>query len=757
MIFMSSEKVKSALQFALLAAAFIGASLLPAGAEAERLPIPTPPSERPRLFLTTEHATGIAERMRDPVLQPAVVRLQELGRSSPQHRLEWQALQWLAQPDPAQGRAIVEEALDLLKRSQLPDQPGAQRVTGRMMVTGAIVYDWLYPLLTAEEKQQFITELVRLAKTQECGYPPTRQSSVIGHGSEAMIMRDMISAGIAIYDEFPEMYQLAAGRFFREHLPARNWFYNGHAHHQGDSYGPYRYVWDTYPLFIFDRLGAGNVFNPEQQFVPYSWIYTTRPDGQRLRAGNSFKDGKTPRGQPWDEYIGTLLTASYYGDGFLLSQFLRQGVTEDDNRLFEFLWRDTKLQPRPIESLPLSRYFGPPFGWMVARTGWGDDAVLVEMKINEYNFANHQHLDAGAFQIYHRGALATDSGLYHGSSGKYASPHNKNYSWRTIAHNSLLVYDPAEKFHEDSSYGNDGGQRFPNGRAGPRDLNVLLDPELGYRTGKVLAHGFGPDTHTPDYTLLQGDITEAYSQKVRAVTRSFVFLNLRNSQVPGALVVFDRVVSADPAFRKFWLLHTLEEPQIQGTTARVDRTEHGATGRLNIDVVLPPTANAAFGKMGGPGKEFWVFGENFPNEPPGGTKRSSFELGAWRLELSPKSAASEDLFFTVMQVTDQESASRWPVQRLETAGRVGCVIAGPEMSWAVVLRKDNRRSTEHLDFTVSGESPHRFLVADLAPGRWEARRVGSAEVRVFDVAAECGAGWFEGSAGRWTLTRAAGK
>lgn len=104
-----------------------------------------------------------------------------------------------------------------------------------MMVTGAIVYDWLYPLLTAEQKREFVIELVRLAKTQECGYPPVGGGSVTGHTSEAMIMRDMLSAGVAIYDEAPEMYRLAAGRFFREHLPARNWFYPGNAYHQGDS------------------------------------------------------------------------------------------------------------------------------------------------------------------------------------------------------------------------------------------------------------------------------------------------------------------------------------------------------------------------------------------------------------------------------------------------------------------------------------------------------------------------------------------
>ena len=116
--------------------------------------------------------------------------------------------------------------------------------------------------------------------------------------------------------------------------------------------------------------------------------------------------------------MGTLLTASYYHDGFLLDEFLRQGGSGGNELLFEVLWRDTALQPKPISTLPLSRYFGAPFGWMVARTGWGEDAAIAEMKINEYNFANHQHLDAGAFQLYYRGALAIDSGLYSGSSGE---------------------------------------------------------------------------------------------------------------------------------------------------------------------------------------------------------------------------------------------------------------------------------------------------------------------------------------------------
>jgi heparin/heparan-sulfate lyase len=714
--------------------------------------LPIPPAEHPRLYLRSEHVTELAARLKHPVLQPATKRLQAQARQSPQMRVEWDALQYLVTRDTNLGRTVIDAALPLMQKCVLADRQDACRETGRMMVTGAIVYDWCYPLLDPSEKQAFIEELVRLAKTQECGYPPIRQGSVTGHASEAMIARDMLSAGIAIYDEFPEMYQLAAGRFFREHLPVRNWLYQGHAHHQGDSYGPHRFSWDTYPLWIFDRLGAGNVYGPEQRFVPYWWIYTTRPDGQRLRGGDTFAHS-APQGRPWSEYMGTLLTASYYGDSVLLDQFKRQGGAGGDESLFEVLWRDVSLEPGSISKLPLSRYFGPPFGWMVARTDWDDDAVIVEMKINEYNFANHQHLDAGAFQIYHKGTLASDSGLYYGSSGLYGSPHNLNYYWRTIAHNSLLVFDPDEDFGK-RGYGNDGGQRLPNGRSEARNLDALLAPKNGYRTGKVIAHGFGPDPNSPDYTLLQGDLTAAYSRKVQQVTRSFVCLNLHNPQVPAALVVFDRVVSDKPDFHKYWLLHTMEEPHLDGISAKVECTRHGASGQLNLDVLLPAADNAALSKVGGPGKEYWVFGTNYANDPePQRAAKGSIETSQWRLELSPKSFSAEDFFLTVLQATDRHTPVRWPVRRMDSGERTGCLIGGQGASWIILLRRDNARSSTPVEFTVADSSRTRVLITDLVPGRWQARCPDHPETQLLDVAENSGAAWFEATAGTWTLRR----
>jgi heparin/heparan-sulfate lyase len=500
-------------------------------------------------------------------------------------------------------------------------------------------------------------------------------------------------------------------------------------------------------------MGAGNVYDPAQRFVPYSWVYTTRPDGQRLRGGDTFADN-TPPGQPWNEYGGTLLTASYYHDGVLLSQALQQGGLSDNEALFEFLWRDPDLKPRPIAGLPLSRYFGSPFGWMVARTGWGEDAVIAEMKINEYNFGNHQHLDGGAFQLYARGALAIDSGLYQGgSSGDYGSPHGKNYYWRTIAHNALLIHDPAEKFSAKGDFGNDGGQRLPNGRGEPRALADLLAPEKGYRTGRVLAHGFGPDAQRPAYTLLQGDLTAAYSGKVKAVQRSFVFLNLGDARVPAALIVFDRVVSSDPAFRKFWLLHTLEEPRLQGTRATVDRTQRGARGRLELDVLLPAAGDAETATVGGPGREYWVFGRNFTNDVnPARRARSTLETGDWRIEVSPRRAAAEDHFLTVMQATDHTAPGRLPVQRLDAGEWVGCTLAAPDATWVVLSRRDQARSDRPVSFTVGAEARGRFLVTHLSAGRWRAVPA-AGPAQVINVDESTGAVWWEGPAGPWTLTR----
>lgn len=693
--------------------------------------IPAPPAEHPRLYLRARDLPDLERRTK--TMAALWQELNALGKESPQIALEVDAVRYLLTRDAELGKRTAASALAVLERAQFdPKGQDITRPIGRMMVTGAIVYDWCFAVLTAHQKEAFVAQLVRLAKELECGYPPREIGSVTGHGSEWMIMRDMISAGLAIYDEYPEMYRLGAAQFFRDFIAARNFWYPGHAFHQGSSYAETRFVSDMYPLWIFDRLGAGNVFHPAQQFVPYQWIYMRRPDGQMLRSGD---------GQSRPPKLRSLLSASYYGDPYVMGDYLRNPGIDPMSKIFEFLWADPDLRPRPASELPLSRYFGGPYGWMVARSGWDENAVIAEMKVNVYNFVNHQHPDAGAFQIYYKGPLAIDSGVYRG----YGSTHHANYHKRTIAHNTLLVYDPAEKF----TWGrgdlrNDGGQRLVNNWREPNNIADLLKPENGHRTGTVLGRGFGPDPARPAYTYLKGDISAAYSAKVKHAERSFVFLNL-GGRVPAALVVFDRVVSADLGFRKHWLLHAMEEPAISGDTATVALSERGWTGRLVNRTLLPETAEIA--TVGGPGKEYQVFGEN--QVPDGAARlRADEEAGAWRLEVSPKKAAEADWFLNVMQVMDRDAAAL-PVERLASGELAGVQVAG-RVVW---FNRTGARTDRPVSFQVHGEGNLQFLVADLAEGTWQVWRDGAVLHPALTVSGDAGTLWFEGPAGSYSLRR----
>jgi hypothetical protein len=722
--------------------------------DADGVRIVEPPHEHPRLYLRSRDLPDLRRRLTHPILKPAWDGLQAAAKENPQIRLEVDALRYLLDRDAQLARRIAADALSLLQKSQVGKQAeNESRKIGRMMVTGAIVYDWCYPELTAEQKMAFIAELIRLAKTLECGYPPKKTGMVIGHPSEWMILRDMLSAGVATYDENPEMYRLAAVKFFGTHVPVRNWWYPGGAFHQGPGYADARFQSDMYPLWIFDRMGAGNVFNPSQQFVPYEWIYLRRPDLKFIRSAD---------GQNWPTRLGSLLTASYYGDGYILANFLKDPVADpdykllhflwrdskpiriSDNTLFELLWRDPDLKPLPISDLPLSRYFGFPYGWMVARTGWDSSSVIVQMRMNIYNFIGHQHLDAGSFDIYYKGPLAIHSGVYQGITGGYGSPHHVNYYQRTIAHNSLLIYDPQERFTAGRrELDNDGGQRLPNNWQSANTLEDMLQGT--FKTGTVLGQGFGPDPQKPAYTYLKGDITQAYSDKVREVKRSFVFLNLGRVEAPAALIVFDRVTAASPAFQKYWLLQSVTKPTVEGSTAVVSLSQNGWTGKLRNTTLLPELDNTRLVTVGGPGKEFWVFGKNYPNatEPP------DPEVGGWRVELSPKQPAATDLFLNVMQVIDQATGKPLPVEKIEGRGVVGARLSDR----VVLFNPRGDRSADPISFVASGEGILKFLVTDVGEGNWQVWRDGRIVLPAVVASGDAGVLYFEGVAGSYSLRR----
>jgi hypothetical protein len=644
--------------------------------------------------------------------------------------------------------------------------------TGQTVFTIAAVYDWCYALLGDDERTFFIDETLKTAAKMEIGWPPVQQGNVTGHGPEGQIFRDLLCAGIAMYDERPDIYNVVAGRFFSRMVEPRRFVYPAHMHPQGSHYTNYRGQWEMLATWILDRIGLPKVFGPDQQYQMYWTLYARRGDGQILRDGDTHINNR-PLGEYYSGHFRTMfLAANYFKDPYLKTGALLQRkdfepVEPRGNQACDcvemLIFNDPDLSPRDLSELPLTKYFPSPKGAMIARTSWQEGidspAVVAEMKINEWYFSNHQHLDAGAFQIYYRGVLANDSGYYQArknsanssandGGSEYGSLYDINYNKRSIAHNVMTVYDPDEKFvsrrWKDVPMSNDGGQRMPNLWIEPKEHEDFLDPANRYRICEVLAHGFGPNLQSPDYTYLKGDLTKAYADKIKAYERSFVFLNPKQKDHPAALVVFDRVVSSNANFRKAWLLHGLEEPSIQGNRTIFKDTRQGYSGKLTVDTLLPEASNTAITKVGGPGRENFVDGINYKVDTrPEGCN----EGGGWRVEISPKSPSETNYFLNVLQVGDHTpDVPPFAVEKIETETHVGAKL-GDRM---VLFAKSRERSRSAISFSFKGEGTFNILVADLQPGSWTIERDGTV-LDVGEVPAESGVASFRGAAGSYRL------
>lgn len=739
----------------------------------EDVTVPIPPQVHPRLYVRQADIPDLKQRLNHPQIKETMALLRKLGKDRTAEeeakakdrgfryyfemrgvtsRVQLQALDYLVYGDKKQARRAITAMLDTLQTTNYGTKGDLSRASGAMLMCGAMVYDWCYDQLKASEKKAYIESFVRIAKTMECGYPPSNREPIAGHSSEWMVLRDMLSAGIAIYDEYPDMYNYVIKMMFKDYLPARNFIYAGHNYHQGTSYVNVRFSNDLFSLWILDRMGVGAIYSSSQQFVPYDFLYRRRPDGQVLPAGDTNPNRKNSPSYS----LPAMLASSYYKDSYLAYEYERKPRLENHCLIFDILWRDLDLKAKAPDDLPLTRYSGTPFGWMIARTGWDANSVIAEMKINEHFVGNHQHLDGGAFQLYYKGPLAIDAGAYQGSSGGYNSPHNKNFFKRTIAHNSLLIYNPDEKF-ACWNYGggdktefatNDGGQRMPGDRWETcRSFKNLLSP--AYTTGKVLGHGFGPDNREPDYSYLKGDLTQAYTDKVKEVKRSFVFLNLHSAQVPAALIVFDKVVSSDPEFKKFWLLHSIEEPGIKGNRFTVARTKNGDTGMLQNHVLLPDADDLLIEKVGGKGKEFWVFGTNYPNAALPGRPDPANERGEWRIEVCPKQPAAENYFLNVMQVADNTCKELNDVKRIDAEKIVGVQIADR----IVTFSKDSRPLYGKFALKATGNGTLKYVITDLIPGTWQIKKDGEVYIPAIEVCSDSGVLSFEGTAGQYEFLR----
>lgn len=714
-----------------------------------------PPPGHPRLFLRTADLPEMRRRMTDAFYSRAWNRVLAQGSNTFSGTLtpgpsnydprihdgiEAGALRYLLEGHAPSGEKALAALRRVLPVVTYPERQDITREKGATILTAAMVYDWCFPLLTADDKAMIIMHMKRIAGLMEVGYPPVKQGNLVGHAGEAQIFRDQLAGGIATYDEDPEMYRHAASRLFGELIPARNFFSPSGWHHQGSSYGPYRYQWEITAAWILRRMTGGHFFDDSLGQVPYGWLYSTRPDGWLLVDGDGPLMSKRETRPPYLP-LGDMLAASYYRDERLMGYAMDRLRARD--RLTEtmafFLFADNSVPEKSWKDLPLSRYFGNPAGMLMARTGWeeGSNAgvLVAQMKIAPWRFDNHQHLDHGHFQIWYKGLLAGDSGIYQGKEGGYGSSHDVNYYKRTIAHNCVTVTDPAEKFQWGTKNGgsalvNDGGQNWAGGIGGNEIMTVEshTNQDQLYHVANVTGHGFWPRGGTPDYSWLSGDLTKAYSKKVGQYQRFFVFLNLKDASHPGALIVYDRLAVADPKFPRKWLFHA---PMGLSGSPEGFAADGAWGGHLSASVLLPEPSARNIEIIGGEGKWFEVEGKNFPQGPKDSSVRSEdLENFAYRLELSAPTNTGDTRFLVAMQVMDRGTAPQ-VVTPVFGENHVGLALTDR----CVIFPKSYGELTS-LTLELPPKVRH-VLVTGVAPGTWtingEGKQVVDEEERALNL------------------------
>jgi len=407
----------------------------------------------------------------------------------------------------------------------------------------------------------------------------------------------------------------------------------------------------------------------------WNWI----PTGGRPK---EFGTGDTPHftnDLPWWELGGHMRqTMHFYGQShadcaaiaaYVRSRCSLQQFTTNWS-IYPFLMTDIDKAPPPLDAGKLklfARYFEG-MGQIIMRSGWDADDTYCMFTVGS-KLAQHKHYDEGNFIIYRKGFLALDTGT-RGISKDFNLRH---YYAQTVAHNCVLIHmpgEPAARYWGPAYNGPEGKTNYGG---------------MDKQTGSKLA-AFETDDH---YTYVAGDATPCYSdKKCRLALRQFVFV------MPDHFVICDRVTSTKPEYKKEWLLHTQNEPEVEGKQFRAD--EGG--GRLFCRTLFPK--DAALAKIGGSGREFWANGINWElNEA---VKRKDQQQrkktgkgmlwGNWRIEVSPGTPRTDDVFLHLIQVGDQSLAAMTSADLIEEAGKIGVSFRAGEKSARVVFATDGEPS-----------------------------------------------------------------
>lgn len=723
----------------------------------------------PRLFVTKDDIPALKEKLKKPFYTTTYNNFKSLAAQDingllpennscySKHTAVGNALQarafmyLLGEVDKSHARKTVDELKNLLATvtfSISGDTTYNTRNTGTVMVTAALVYDWCYDVMNYDDREYILRRLNEMNTDTEAGWPPMRRNMLTSHPQEALVYLYDAAVAIAVYDEDSQWYDITMSTIYENMRDIRIFgAQSGYDH----SIGSYFEARNTAALqldkmlHVTGGLDKGKtIFGDKYPNEFYNLLYRNLPNGTWFKDGDDYH---WSRYNGYDKLIDTAVIPAYVGyeynnpylmaEGLLSYQWNNSAMSVLDTLMF-----DVDGETAYMCELPTTRMTTYPMTTMTARTGWNQginapDAV-VYMDMHDTGMDGHEHGDVGSFQLWYKGMLALDSGYY-----EY-SDHYYHYQSRSIAHNVLLVDNGNDDFYQTNNYSesnstNDGGQKnidivsrnqydafLNNLNEVDENGNITKYGELSLAYEK--AHYIGPNSQTPAFSYLSSDISGAYNYQTArkgesepekkvadsGYERSMVFMNLYDEKFPAAFIVYDNVTSLDADYKKTWLLHTELEPTVNGSETTVVRTENGQNGKLVNKTMYPKADNVNFEIIGGEGKEYWAGGKNWPYN----VDNSSIcdDAGAYRVEISPKTASEDDIFLNAMYVTDADNNETLPMDMIETDDYVGVSVKDRIVTFGKT--RSNIEKTINLTIPDKGYEKVYCLITDMKEGKW---------------------------------------
>ncbi|NKB68146.1 MAG: hypothetical protein GKR89_13875 [Candidatus Latescibacteria bacterium] len=387
--------------------------------------------------------------------------------------------------------------------------------TGQLARDLALAWDWLYPLLTADERRWVVDGIDRR------GIQPYLRAVDAGawwvgrmNNWTTVIVGGLGICGMALAEAHPQSTALIdmarpIMRAYMDHYGPEGEF------NENPAYANSSFL----PALFFSALrsyeATPDVPAPIAALHQHAYwcVYATAPPGHLV----SFGDG----GPAYPALTSFLPAVAAATQDSVLQWVYEQYGEPARFPVWELLWYDAQLAPQTPADLPLGRAFPAHSGLISSRTSWEPDSTpCVVFSKAGHGGVNHTHPDAGQIEIHaHAVPLIVDLG-----SVPYPAKEARSYyHFSSDGHNQLTVGGRPQAWDNDS------------------------------RRARTLAHEF--DDERGGWWRI--DLTELHDG-VESVSRTVVHLH------PGIVVIVDQArLTTVEQVRLRW--HPATEPALTGS------------------------------------------------------------------------------------------------------------------------------------------------------------------------------------------------